>query len=376
MAGTGVGKYSTTPSSNQTVQSTNWAEGMAPSDVNNAARETLSNIRSAVNDIAAGYVELGDTDGVYTVTKIDADTFTINTASDLRTDYYQVGRKIKITHTNGVTSGTIESTAYSSPTLTVNLSGANITGASISKVELGLPSAGGAANFDMDDNAKIRVGDSQDLEVYHDGTDSFIENNTGELYVQGNNITVRSDTSTETFITMDKDDGVDLFFNNSKRLETTNAGATVTGDLTITGSVTAGGNNIVQNAYPVGSIYMNASVSTNPGTLLGFGTWVEFGEGRMLIGEDGTYSAGDTGGSTTHTLTQANLPDITLKTTEFVKIEETPESAPNGSGTGNKGSSSGSGAAYNKADVETGGSDTPINHLPPYIAVYMWKRTA
>ena len=121
---------------------------------------------------------------------------------------------------------------------------------------------------------------------------------------------------------------------------------------------------------------MNASVSTNPGTLLGFGTWVEFGEGRMLIGEDGTYSAGDTGGSTTHTLTQANLPDITLKTTEFVKIEETPESAPNGSGTGNKGSSSGSGAAYNKADVETGGSDTPINHLPPYIAVYMWKRTA
>ena len=376
MAGTGVGKYSTTPSSNQAVQSTNWAEGMAPSDVNNAARETLSNIRSAVNDIAAGYVELGDTDGVYTVTKIDADTFTINTASDLRTDYYQVGRKIKITHTNGVTSGTIESTAYSSPTLTVNLSGANITGASISKVELGLPSAGGAANFDMDDNAKIRVGDSQDLEVYHDGTDSFIENNTGELYVQGNNITVRSDTSTETFITMDKDDGVDLFFNNSKRLETTNAGATVTGDLTITGSVTAGGNNIVQNAYPVGSIYMNASVSTNPGTLLGFGTWVEFGEGRMLIGEDGTYSAGDTGGSTTHTLTQANLPDITLKTTEFVKIEETPESAPNGSGTGNKGSSSGSGAAYNKADVETGGSDTPINHLPPYIAVYMWKRTA
>ena len=376
MAGTGVGKYSTTPSSNQTVQSTNWAEGMAPSDVNNAARETLSNIRSAVNDIAAGYVELGDTDGVYTVTKIDADTFTINTASDLRTDYYQVGRKIRITHTNGVTSGTIESTAYSSPTLTVNLSGANITGASISKVELGLPSAGGAANFDMDDNAKIRVGDSQDLEVYHDGTDSFIENNTGELYVQGNNITVRSDTSTETFITMDKDDGVDLFFNNSKRLETTNAGATVTGDLTITGSVTAGGNNIVQNAYPVGSIYMNASVSTNPGTLLGFGTWVEFGEGRMLIGEDGTYSAGDTGGSTTHTLTQANLPDITLKTTEFVKIEETPESAPNGSGTGNKGSSSGSGAAYNKADVETGGSDTPINHLPPYIAVYMWKRTA
>ncbi len=371
MAGTGVGKYSTTPSSNQAVQSTNWAEGMAPSDVNNAARETLSNIRSAVNDIAAGYVELGDTDGVYTVTKIDADTFTINTASDLRTDYYQVGRKIRITHTNGVTSGTIESTAYSSPTLTINLTGANITGASISKVELGLPSSGGASNLDMDDNAKIRFGDSQDLEIYHDSTDSFIENNTGELYLQGNNITVRSDTSTETFITMDKDDGVDLYFNNSKRLETTDAGATVTGDLTITGSVTAGGNNIVQNAYPVGSIYMNATNATNPATLLGFGTWAAFGTGRMLIGIDSSDSdfdtAEETGGSKTHTIAQTNLPDITLQTTESVKIEESPS---------NKGSSSGSGAAYNKADVPLGGDGTAINHMPPFIAVYMWKRTA
>ena len=60
----------------------------------------------------------------YTVTKIDADTFTINTANDLRVDYYQVGRKVKVTHSNGTTTGTIESTAYSSPTLTVNLAGA------------------------------------------------------------------------------------------------------------------------------------------------------------------------------------------------------------------------------------------------------------
>ena len=44
MAGTGIGKYSTTASNNTAVQSTNWAEGMAPSDVNNAARETLASI--------------------------------------------------------------------------------------------------------------------------------------------------------------------------------------------------------------------------------------------------------------------------------------------------------------------------------------------
>jgi hypothetical protein len=58
--------------------------------------------------------------------------------------------------------------------------------------------------------------------------------------------------------------------------------------------------------YPVGSVYINASVSTNPGTLLGFGTWAAFGAGRVLVGLD----AGDvdfdtveeTGGAKTHTL--------------------------------------------------------------------------
>jgi hypothetical protein len=38
--------------------------------------------------------------------------------------------------------------------------------------------------------------------------------------------------------------------------------------------------------YPVGSVYINAAVSTNPGTLLGFGTWAAFGAGRVLVGLD------------------------------------------------------------------------------------------
>jgi len=114
-----------------------------------------------------------------------------------------------------------------------------------------------------------------------------------------------------------------------------------------------------------------AVVSTNPSSLLGFGTWSAFGTGRMLIGIDSSDSdfntVEETGGSKTHTIAQTNLPDITLQTTESVKIEESPS---------NKGSSSGSGAAYNKADVPLGGDGTAINHMPPFIAVYMWKRTA
>ena len=65
--------------------------------------------------------------------------------------------------------------------------------------------------------------------------------------------------------------------------------------------------------YPVGSIYINASVNTNPSSLLGFGTWEAFGAGRVMVGIDGTDTdfdtLGETGGSKasvaahTHTFT-------------------------------------------------------------------------
>jgi hypothetical protein len=64
--------------------------------------------------------------------------------------------------------------------------------------------------------------------------------------------------------------------------------------------------------YPIGSIY-TSTVSTNPGTLFGFGTWVAFGAGRVLLGNGGGYTAGATGGSAdaivvdhTHTATSSS----------------------------------------------------------------------
>lgn len=56
-----------------------------------------------------------------------------------------------------------------------------------------------------------------------------------------------------------------------------------------------------QAIYPVGSVYINASSTTNPATLLGFGTWAEIGAGRVLVGQDATDTSfdvmGETGGS-------------------------------------------------------------------------------
>jgi len=94
-------------------------------------------------------------------------------------------------------------------------------------------------NVSITDNNFINVGTGSDLQVYHDGTDSFIENNNGELNIQGDNITIRSDAANETFLTMDVNNGVDIFHDNVKKFETTSAGATVTGALTVTTTVAA-----------------------------------------------------------------------------------------------------------------------------------------
>jgi len=96
--------------------------------------------------------------------------------------------------------------------------------------------------IDFIDNDKLRLGTGNDLEIYHNGTNSIIENNTGELFIQGNNITLRSDTSTEVFIAMDKDGAVELYHDNAKKLDTDAAGVNVTGQVDISTNANVSGN--------------------------------------------------------------------------------------------------------------------------------------
>ena len=118
---------------------------------------------------------------------------------------------------------------------------------------------------------------------------------------------------------------------------------------------------------PVGSIYTNASVATNPATLLGYGTWVAFGAGRVQVGLDAAQTEfdtlGETGGAKTHTLLTSEIPAHTHGYTNnsgtysgYLQVAR-PWGAPVSSTTGSTGG---------------GGSH---NNLQPYITVYAWKRT-
>lgn len=141
-------------------------------------------------------------------------------------------------------------------------------------------------------------------------------------------------------------------------------------------------------AYPIGSIYMNASDSTNPGTLFGFGTWEALGEGRVLVGYksgDVTFgTAGDTGGSAdaivvSHTHTQASHSHNVISSRNSSQVY-----APQGGVVGGYSNSptAGSSTDYNlitdsaTPTINSTGSSATNANLQPYLVVYMWKRTA
>lgn len=144
--------------------------------------------------------------------------------------------------------------------------------------------------------------------------------------------------------------------------------------------------------YPVGSVYTNASVSTNPGTLLGFGTWTAFGAGRVPVGFDSSNSlfdsAEETGGSAdaitvSHTHTATSTDSGHTHTTTWNNIDDfqtgsnspgAEQSPDNVQGTFNITSNSGT-ANITTTVASTGSSGTNANYQP-YITVYMWKRTA
>tara|TARA_A100001201_G_scaffold41038_1_gene42110 strand:+ start:7564 stop:8457 length:894 start_codon:yes stop_codon:yes gene_type:complete len=97
-----------------------------------------------------------------------------------------------------------------------------------------------ADQINLDDNQKLRIGQDQDLEIYHDGSDSYIsERGEGLLSIDSSFIRLRNSLGTKKLATFspgtDSLGGVQLFYDNSKKFETNATGAAVTGTLTGTG---------------------------------------------------------------------------------------------------------------------------------------------
>lgn len=141
---------------------------------------------------------------------------------------------------------------------------------------------------------------------------------------------------------------------------------------------------ILAAAYPVGSIFISA-VSTNPATLLGFGTWSAFGAGKTLVGIDSTDTAFDTveetGGSKTTTVQHVhsgpNHTHSTLGGDSVCFNNDQVSACPSnfhtlGADTGQQASTN-AGGTQNTGNMST---NTTPSIVQPYIVTYFWKRTA
>ena len=97
------------------------------------------------------------------------------------------------------------------------------------------------ADVNIPDNNAIRFGSSQDLQIYHDGSDSYIRDQagTGDLIISTNAFRLKSANAGETMITAFEDGAVNLMHNDSTKLSTTSGGVTVTGVITTDGLTTS-----------------------------------------------------------------------------------------------------------------------------------------
>lgn len=177
---------------------------------------------------------------------------------------------------------------------------------------------------------------------------------------------------------------------------------------------------VVGFVYPVGSIYVS-TVSTDPGTLFGVGTWEAFGAGRVLVGlndaDTDFDTAEETGGAKTKTIAASNLPQLTVAITDgghthtqdaHTHVQDTHNhaitelrDATTGGATtnialtadtsstlgtkvtGSRVATNQNATAVNQsattgitATANTAGANTAISLMNPYIVVYMFKRTA
>ena len=123
-----------------------------------------------------------------------------------------------------------------------------------------LPLAGGTltGNISHGDNVVARYGAGNDLKIYHDGSNSYIDDTgTGNLNINGSTVQVLKAGGSEHMARFISDGAVELYHNNNKKLETTSSGVSVTGNISVSGTVD--GRDVATDGTKLDGISTNAT---------------------------------------------------------------------------------------------------------------------
>lgn len=167
------------------------------------------------------------------------------------------------------------------------------------------------------------------------------------------------------------------------------------GNLTVNSITTQSGSNIdFDSIYPIGSIYLTVAGNTSPASLFG-GTWERIKDCFLLAAGD-TYQAGVTGGESSHILSVNEMPSHshansittngghthtghTKEVRGFVSGQPSSDCARNISSSYDYSGitiTDSAGAHSHSVTINNAGGGAAHNNMPPYLTVYVWKRTA
>jgi hypothetical protein len=290
MAGTYIGKYDTTAGSNSTTatNSVSVAEGMLPSNINDAFRDIMADIRQWYN--TAEWIEYGDGAGTYTPAYASSTSFTI--AGVDVTSAYHVGRRVKLVATTpGTIYGSITAVSFSTnTTVTIGWDSGSLSDEAITSVHIGAISA---SNTSLPETTAI-TGDYT-LDV---SGDIILDADGGDVFFKDNGTTFGSATNTSGNLIIKSGTTTALTFSG--------ANATIAGDLTISGD------DLTMATNTSGAVLVGDGSNYNPAVV----------SGDISIGTTGVAAIGggvilnaDVNGSAAIDATK--IHDGTISNTEF-----------------------------------------------------------
>ena len=297
MAGTYIGKYDTTAANNTATStgSVSVAEGMLPSNINNAFRDIMADIRQFYNSVE--WIEYGDGAGTYTPAYASSTSFTI--AGVDVTSAYHVGRRVKVVaSTPGTIYGSITATSFSTnTTVTVAWDSGSLSNEAITSVHIGAISASNTSlpettaitgDYTLDvsgdiildadgDNVTLKAAGTTALDFVLNGTtdvtldapgDIKLDADGGDVFFVDDGVTFGSATNTSGNLIIKSGTTTALTFSG--------ANATIAGDLTISGD------DLTMATNTSGAALIGDGTNFNPVAI----------SGDLTIGTDGAAAIG------------------------------------------------------------------------------------